>query len=549
MRQTPPGVGADGGGPDAVPEWDAVSNTTTPASPGSTESDVPVSDVPVSDVPGDAPDGSSDASVYSGERSAGTIVPDDVPRLAPRPIERPEVDADTSRVFGRPAGVEGSFGDIDATGRPDDTRIGPADPILAQAFGRPDGVDESLQRPAAGAERPAPPVPVDPWRDPAAAVSLGSPAIGETAEGPLPPAGKLGVRDVLFGGAVAPRALAILMALALLLGALAGMIGGIFGSFGQSLTSQRVTLTQGGTELPEGQVGRVAAAVLPSVVSIQVSLGDNVGTGSGVIVDGDGYIVTNNHVISMAADNDQADLVVTFFDGTKHPARIVGRDVKTDLAVVRTDVDNLTVAELGRSEDVRVGDDVVAVGSPLGLDATVTRGIVSALNRPVRLEGEGTDTEAVIDAVQTDAAINPGNSGGPLVDATGRVIGINTAIRSASGGSVGLGFAIPIDQVTAVTRALIRDGHVSHPTIGADTRSVVNDAMTGAEVANVRAGGPAQEAGIVEGDVIVRVGDREVADADEFVVAVQNETIGEPVTVTLVRAGRQVEVTVTPISD
>ncbi|WP_084351205.1 trypsin-like peptidase domain-containing protein [Millisia brevis] len=524
-----------------MPEWDAVSNTTTPASPGSTESDVP----------GDALDGSSDASIYSGGRSEGTIVPpDDVPRLAPRPIHRPEVDADTSRVFGRPAGVQGSFDDVDTDRRADSPQIGPADPILAQAFGRPDGVEDSLQRPAeAGVERPAPSAPVDPWRDPAAAVSLGSPAIEVPAEGPLPPARALGVRDVLFSGAVAPRALAILMALALLLGALAGMIGGIFGSFGQSLTSQRVTLTQGGTELPEGQVGRVAAAVLPSVVSIQVSLGENVGTGSGVIVDGDGYIVTNNHVISMAADNDQADLVVTFFDGTKHPARIVGRDVKTDLAVLRTDVDNLTVAELGRSGDVRVGDDVVAVGSPLGLDATVTRGIVSALNRPVRLEGEGTDTEAVIDAVQTDAAINPGNSGGPLVDATGRVIGINTAIRSASGGSVGLGFAIPIDQVTAVTRALIRDGQFNHPTIGADTRSVVNDAMTGAEVANVRAGGPAQEAGIVEGDVIVRVGDREVADADEFVVAVQNETIGEPVTVTLVRAGRQVEVTVTPVSD
>ena len=179
----------------------------------------------------------------------------------------------------------------------------------------------------------------------------------------------------------------------------------------------------------------------------------------------------------------------------------------------------------------------------------MTSGIVSALHRPVRLSGEGTDTDAVIDAVQTDAAINPGNSGGPLVDFDGHVIGINSAIRSESGGSVGLGFAIPADVVTEVAQSLIRDGEMRHPDLGINARSVVNDATSGAEVANVRAGSPAQQAGIVEGDVIVKVGDREVTDADELVVAVQSQEIGAVVPVTLIRDGRPVEVTVTLGSD
>jgi len=252
----------------------------------------------------------------------------------------------------------------------------------------------------------------------------------------------------------------------------------------------------------------------------------------------------------MAAGNPDAKVQVTFDDGTKIPASIVGRDIKTDLAVLAVEnVDNLVVAELGRSDDVQVGEDVVAVGSPLGLSKTVTRGIVSALHRPMRLSGQGTDTDAVIDAVQTDASINPGNSGGPLIDMEGRVIGINSAIKSETGGSVGLGFAIPIDDVTEVAQELIRSGEMRHPDIGVNARSVVNDVASGAEVANVRQGSPAQRAGIVEGDVIVKVGDREVTSADELVVAVQQQEIDEPVTVQLVRNGRLVDVEVTPLSD
>jgi S1-C subfamily serine protease len=334
------------------------------------------------------------------------------------------------------------------------------------------------------------------------------------------------------------------------------LVGGLFGRLTAevtgALTSQKVTLTQSsGDDVPRGQISKVADAVLPSVVSIQVTLGETGGTGSGVVIDADdGYIVTNNHVISLAAsDEDKSTLEVTFSDGTKVPGRIVGRDTKTDLAVLKTDVGNLTEAQLGRSDDVRVGQDVIAVGSPLGLNKTVTSGIVSALDRPVALSGEGTDTNAVIDAVQTDAAINPGNSGGPLIDFEGRVIGINSAIRSESGGSVGLGFAIPVDEVTEVAQALIRDGVMRHPDFGINARSVINETSAGAEVANVRAGGPAQQAGIVEGDVITKVGDRSVGDADELVVAVQETTIGQAVPVQLVRSGRLVDLSVTPVSD
>ncbi len=373
-----------------------------------------------------------------------------------------------------------------------------------------------------------------------------TPEPAATPDGP-----KLGVREVLFGERVAPKTLVVLGAIALAIGLVGGLVGRETAEVTGALTSQKVNLTQAsGEDLPQGQVAKVADAVLPAVVSIQVTLGENAGTGSGVVIDGDGYIVTNNHVISMAATNpDRATLQVTFSDGTKVPAKIVGRDTKTDLAVLKTDVGNLTVAQLGNSADVQVGEDVVAVGSPLGLNKTVTRGIVSALDRPVRLSGEGTDTDAVIDAVQTDAAINPGNSGGPLIDAEGRVIGINSAIRSESGGSVGLGFAIPIDDVTKVAQSLIANGEMQHPDIGINARSVINDATSGAEVANVRAGGPAQQAGIVEGDVITKVGDRTVTSADELVVAVQSSRIGESTPVQLIRSGRLVDVTVTPISD
>ncbi|MFE3444588.1 trypsin-like peptidase domain-containing protein [Nocardia sp. NPDC059180] len=500
--------------------------------------------------------GSADTSDSAANR--GNLRPPDAPVLGPRPVYRPHVDTHTARAFRRPSGQDGSFAPRSAGAaaqNSDKVQNRPPDAVLAEAFARPAGSDELLQRDpdavTADTEIAGPP---DPWRDPESGARLGAPALPSPAPQTLGAATKLSAREVLFGSRVAPRALVLLAVIALAIGLIGGLVGRLTAETASTLTSRKVALEQtGDPEQPHGQIAQVADAVLPSVVSIRTTVGDNGATGSGVVIDGDGYIATNNHVISMAAQDNsgRAKIQVMFSDGTRVPANIVGRDTKTDLAVLKVDVKNLTVAQLGKSEDVQVGDAVLAIGSPLGLSKTVTSGIVSALHRPVKLEGEGSDTKAVIDAVQTDASINPGNSGGALVDMEGRVVGINTAIRSETGGSVGLGFAIPVNVVTDVAQTLIRDGVKHHPVIGlsARTKSVANEAMSGAEVADVAPGGPGADAGIVEGDVIVKVGDREVTGPEELVVAVQANNIGDTVTVRLIREGRQVDVPVTLESD
>ncbi len=204
------------------------------------------------------------------------------------------------------------------------------------------------------------------------------------------------------------------------------------------------------------------------------------------------------------------------------------------------------MAQLGDSDKLHVGDEVIAAGAPLGLRSTVTHGIISALHRPVPLSGDGSDTDTVIDGVQTDAAINHGNSGGPLINMNSEVIGINTAGKSLSDSASGLGFAIPVNEVKNVVETLIKDGKIAHPTLGLTARSVSNDIASGAQVANVKAGGPAEKAGILENDVVVKVGDRTVADADEFVVAVRQLKIGQDAPIEVVRDGRHVTLTVNP---
>ena len=258
-----------------------------------------------------------------------------------------------------------------------------------------------------------------------------------------------------------------LSVLALLAVLLVGAVGGGVGWL-LTRTAAETPLLAPGTELSEvdpaitrepGSVSDIAARVTPAVVSIEVRVGQAGATGSGVVIEADdGYIVTNNHVVSGAAGIDGAEIRAVFSDGSGSAARIVGRDPASDIAVLKVEKPGLVPAALGKSENVVVGDPVVAIGSPLGLAGTVTTGIVSALERPVRLAGEGSDTNAVISAVQTDAPINPGNSGGALVDAGGAVIGINTAIASVGGGSVGLGFAIPIDTVRDIAEQLIATG-------------------------------------------------------------------------------------------
>jgi S1-C subfamily serine protease len=233
----------------------------------------------------------------------------------------------------------------------------------------------------------------------------------------------------------------------------------------------------------------------------------------------------------------------SFNDGKKLPAKTIGRDPETDLAVLKVDnLKDLAVGHLGDSDKAQVGDLVVAVGSPLGLRSTVTHGVVSALHRATPV------SDAVLDAVQIDAATNPGNSGGPLIDMNAQVIGINSARFVGTGGLsiVSIGYAIPINEVKSVAAALIRDGTIHHPTLGINTRSVSNSMASGALVANVKAGGPAQRGGILENDVITKIGSRSVADAYECVVATRLIAIGQPAPIAVIRDGHPVTLTVTP---
>lgn len=486
------------------------------------------------------------------------------PRLAPRPVSRPPVDSEATRAFGRPRGVDGSF--LAEELRPNRFRRSEhftpkaktADPVLQEAFSRPHPGGDSLQRHPADAGAldaadDASELLDDPWRDPAAGVALGTPAFQtpvQVIEGPPP--GKLGLREVLFGGRVSYVALATLALTALLIGVIGGWVGRKTAEVVEAFTTSKVTLsTSDGADVPAGRFAKVAASVADSVVTIEAKSDDEGSQGSGVVVDGRGYVVTNNHVISEAAATPgKFKMTVVFNDGKEVPANLVGRDPKTDLAVLKVDnVDNLTVARLGDSGKLTVGEEVVAVGAPLGLRSTVTHGIISALNRPVPLSGEGSDTDTVIDGVQTDASINHGNSGGPLINMDSEVIGINTAGKSLSDSASGLGFAIPVNEVKMTVESLIKDGKVAHPTLGLTARSVSNDLASGAQIANVTAGGPADKAGIKENDVVVKVGDRTVADADEFVVAVRQLPIGKDSPIEVMREGRKVTLMVNPTPD
>ena len=316
-------------------------------------------------------------------------------------------------------------------------------------------------------------------------------------------------------------------------------------------TSLDRSATTSGTAVTRS-VEQVAAQVLPSVVSIEVSTATGGGEGTGVVISADGLILTNNHVVAPAAQG--GVLRVTFNDGTTADARIVGRDPVTDLAVIAAeDVKNLVPATLGSSADLAPGEQVVAIGSPLGLQGTVTSGIISALDRPVRTGGAGPTESAstVIDAIQTDAAINPGNSGGPLVNLAGEIVGINSAIATLGGsaggqsGSIGLGFSIPIDQAKAIARQLVDSGTATHAQLGVS----VQDGDRGAVIAVVGTGGSADSAGLRAGDVVTAVGDRRVDGADALIAAIRSHRPDDTVTLTYLRGGTQRTARVTLGSD
>jgi len=297
------------------------------------------------------------------------------------------------------------------------------------------------------------------------------------------------------------------------------------------------------TAAQAGSVEAVANSVLPSVVKINVRGAQGEGSGSGVIVSPDGEILTNNHVVEVAAGG--GSLSVNFNDGTAAEAEVIGTDPVTDLAIIKAkDVSGLTPATIGKSANVDVGEEVVAVGSPFGLEATVTSGIVSALNRPVSVGSSGADATATIyPAIQTDAAINPGNSGGPLVNGQGEVIGINSSIRTSGsmgeGGSIGLGFAIPIDKVLPIVQQL-RDGETpTHARLGVTVTdaSSQDGLLSGAGISTVNNGSAADEAGLRSGDVVTKVNDELISGSDSLVATIRGYRPGDTVKLTIVRGG------------
>ncbi len=282
----------------------------------------------------------------------------------------------------------------------------------------------------------------------------------------------------------------------------------------------------------------VADRVLPSVVSIDVTGTSAHVSGSGFVYDDAGHVVTNNHVIEPAVAG--GEIKVALPDGREVSASIVGRSPSYDLAVLSVDSSNLTPVTLGSSANVQVGETVVAIGSPLGLNSTVTSGIISATHRPVTAGGKG--ETSYLNALQTDAAINPGNSGGPLVDLRGSVIGVNSAIATLGGsstqqsGSIGVGFAIPIDQVTTTVRQIIKTGHAEYPIIGAQVS--VATGYDGARVEGVSAGSPADTAGIHTGDVVTEVNGQPVHDGIELIVEIRSFEPGRTITLSVQRNGK-----------
>ncbi|GAB2637456.1 trypsin-like peptidase domain-containing protein [Kribbella swartbergensis] len=357
------------------------------------------------------------------------------------------------------------------------------------------------------------------------------------------------------------RGLALVAATALLVGT-AGGVGGaaVYSATNTSSSSPSVTAPLTGNQAapataPDGSVQSAAAKVLPSTVKIAVATSQGAGTGSGIVISKDGLIVTNNHVVAGAGNGGKISVILN--DGRTVPATIKGTDPLTDLAVIKAEATDLTPATLGSSGKLAVGQGVVAIGSPFGLEATVTSGIVSALNRPVTSGDDEPGSTTVFPAIQTDAAINPGNSGGALIDLAGQVVGINSAIKTAGGsgqsegGNIGLGFAIPIDQAKPIIDELVAKGKATHARLGVQ----VGDAQSsdglpnGARLGEVTPGGAADKAGLQAGDVVTAVDGKVIASGDALVAAVRSHRPGDEVKITFTRNGQSQTVTATLGSD
>ena len=385
---------------------------------------------------------------------------------------------------------------------------------------------------------------------------FGAPADG-TSTPPAPPEAPQQKRPRSKGLA------ASVVAASLLVGGAAGVGGAALwtSTHDSSVASSPIITQSGSSAIPAAStdsIVKVAHNVLPSVVKINVSGSSGSGSGSGIILSADGKILTNNHVASLAGKSGQ--ISIDFNDGSHAPAKVLGTDPLTDTAVVQAEgVSGLTPATIGHSSSLQVGQGVVAIGSPFGLNATVTSGIVSALNRPVDVGQVSAGNVTVYPAIQTDAAINPGNSGGPLVNLAGEVVGIDSAIQTATDsstsqgepGSIGLGFAIPIDAVLPIVQQMINGETPTHARlgIGVDNATSGSQATDGAKVAQVENGSAGANAGLKTGDVITKVDDHLITTSDSLIAIIRSYRPGDSVTLTYTRGGSDHTVTVTLDSD
>jgi putative serine protease PepD len=408
-----------------------------------------------------------------------------------------------------------------------------------------------------GQEPPAPPTTWSPYAY-AAQPENGRPTLGQDLDTPaLPPESRP------RNGLRSRRLAATVVAASLVLGGAAGIGGAaLWTSTHDEVQSSPVLTQTGGSTVQTatgGSIEKVAQGVLPSVVMIDVTGPNGEGSGSGIILSRDGKILTNNHVVALAGSS--GEMNVAFNDGSHASAKVLGTDPLTDTAVIQAEgVKNLTPATLGHSSSLQVGQGVVAIGSPFGLDATVTSGIVSALNRPVNVGQVSQGNSTVYPAIQTDAAINPGNSGGPLVNLSGEVIGIDAAIQTASAGttggepgSIGLGFAIPIDEVLPIVQQMIKGETPTHARLGIGVENASSGAgaqiTDGAKVSQVNTGSAAASAGLHAGDVITKIDDHLITSSDGLVAIIRSYRPGDDVSVTYQRGGDTHTVRVTLDSD
>ncbi|MEU6840762.1 trypsin-like peptidase domain-containing protein [Streptomyces sp. NPDC046716] len=514
---------ASGGAPDTVAPEAGPEETVTPAAQEAVEAPGTPVDAPRTPDAPQAPQApqASQAPVEPVEPvDASPPVP--APAAAPeQPLPAPPADPYTEVPYGAP----GPWAPAPPVQHPGLTRAAPPAPYAGAA-----------------APHPAPaPMPAAPWQqyDPwAGPVSLSQ--SGATV-GARPRRGRRGL-------VVA----AVLIALA------SGGIGGAIGSYLERNGGTDIELPQAGAESTHrapGSVAGIAASALPGVVTIHTKGSSEQGTGTGFVLDDRGHILTNNHVVDPAGTG--GEISVTFAGGESARAKVVGHDTGYDLAVIRVDnVHGLKPLPLGNSESVQVGDPVVAIGAPFDLANTVTSGIISAKDRPITAGGEKGDGSDVsyVDALQTDAPINPGNSGGPLVDSKGRVIGINSAIRSAGGGaeldggqsgSIGLGFAIPVNQAKRVAEELINTGRATHPVIGVtlDMDYTGDGARVGTKGnsggSSVSPGGPGARAGIRPSDVITEVDGVRVHSGEELIVKIRSHRPKDKLVLTVERDGEE----------